>query len=87
MYDLALKEPGRFYLGAIRHTVKSDKGQEVSVYTECAAFFPVLDKNGKYTLIIFENGEELSFVDFVKKHENDTIQLTRILASGNFFPR
>lgn len=87
MYNLAINEPGRFYLGAIRHTVKSEQGQEVSVYTECAVFFPLLDKNGKFVLVIFENGEELSFSEFVKKHENDTIQLTRILASSKFFPR
>ena len=80
-------EPGRFYLGAIRHTVKSDEGKEVSVYTECAAFFPVLDKEGRFALIIFENGKELSFADFVKAHENDTVHLTRITSSANFFPR
>ena len=87
MYNLAITEPGRFYLGAIRHTVKSDEGQEVSVYTECAAFFPLLDKDGKFVLIIFENGKEYSFTEFVKAHENDTVHLTRITSSSNFFPR
>lgn len=87
MYNLAITEPGRFYLGAIRHTVKAEGGQEVSVYTECAAFFPVLDENGKFFLFIFENGKELSFTEFVKSHQNDTIHLTRITSSSNFFPR
>ena len=87
MYTLAVTEPGRFYLGAIRHTVKRGEGQEVSVYTECAAFFPVLDKEGRFALIIFENGKELSFSDFIKAHENDTVHLTRITSSANFFPR
>ena len=87
MYMLSVSEPGRFYLGAIRHTVKSSQGQEVSVYSECAAFFPVLDKDGKFALIIFENGKEYSFAEFVKLHKGDTIHLTRVLASENFFPR
>ena len=87
MYMLSVSEPGRFYLGAIRHTVKSSQGQEVSVYSECAAFFPLLDKDGKFALIIFENGKEYSFAEFVKLHKGDTIQLTRVLASENFFPR
>ena len=87
MYNLCITEPGRFYLGAIRHTVVGENGQEVSVYTECAAFFPVLDEEGKFGLVIFENGEELSFTDFVKKHQGDTIHLTRVTASSNFFPR
>ena len=87
MYNFAITEPGRFYLGAIRHTVKSEGGQEVAVYTECAVFFPILDKNGKFMLVIFENGKEYAFSDFVKAHENDTIHLTRITSSSNFLPR
>jgi hypothetical protein len=87
MYNFAITEPGRFYLGAIRHTVKSEGGQEVAVYTECAVFFPILDKNGKFMLVIFENGKEYDFVDFVKAHEKDTIHLTRITSSSNFLPR
>lgn len=88
MYYLGATEPGRFYLGAIRHTIKdtTHTGTEVSVYSECAAFFPIFKKDGKFSLIIFENGKELTFEEFAKAHPNDFVNFTRIVSTSQFFP-
>ena len=84
-YYLAATEPGRFYLGAIRHTVND--GAEFVVYNECAAFFPAFDKNGKFSVVVFMDGEEVKIEDFTKDNDGDFIQLVRIQASEQFFPR
>lgn len=84
-YYLAATEPGRFYLGAIRHMVND--GAEFVVYNECAAFFPAFDKNGKFSVAVFMNGEEVKIEDFSKDYYGDFIELVRIQASEQFFPR
>ncbi|MCR4940600.1 MAG: hypothetical protein K5930_10915 [Treponemataceae bacterium] len=84
-YYLAATEPGRFYLGAIRHIVND--GAEFVVYNKCAAFFPVFDKNGKFSVAVFIDGKEIKMDDFMKDYSGDFIQLVRIQASEQFFPR
>ncbi len=84
-YYLAATEPGRFYLGAIRHIVND--GAEFVVYNECAAFFPAFDKNGKFSVTAFIDGKEMKIEDFMKIYAGDFIQLVRIQASEKFFPR
>ena len=84
-YYLAATEPGRFYLGAIRHTVND--GAEFVVYNECAAFFPAFDKNGKFSVAVFMDGEEIKIEDFTEDYNGDFVQLVRIQASEQFFPR
>ncbi len=84
-YYLAATEPGRFYLGAIRHI--GNDGAEFVVYNECAAFFPAFDKNGKFFVTVFINGEEVKIEDFTKNYYGDFIELVRIQASEKFFPR
>ena len=84
-YFLAATEPGRFYLGAIRHVVND--GAEFVVYNDCAAFFPAFDKNGKFSVAVFINGEEIKIEDFTKDYYGDFVQLVRIQASEQFFPR
>ena len=99
-YYLAVTEPGRFYLGAIRKTVKltydelakfnvDDKlggndGAEIVVYNECAAFFPMFDENGKFSVAVFMDGEEISIDDFMNDYSEDFIQLVRIQSSAKF---
>lgn len=84
-YYLAVTEPGRFYLGAIRHTVND--GAEFVVYNECASFFPAFDKNGKFSVFVFIDGEEIKIEEFMKDYNGDFIQLVRIQSSEQFFPR
>ena len=84
-YYLAVTEPGRFYLGAIRHTVND--GAEFVVYNECVAFFPSFDRNGKFSVILFIDGEEIKIEEFIEDYYGDFIQLVRIQSSEQFFPR
>ena len=84
-YYLAVTEPGRFYLGAIRHIVND--GEEFVVYNKCAAFFPAFDRNGKFSVAAFIDGKEMKIEDFMKDYGSDFIQLVRIQSSEQFFPR
>ncbi len=84
-YYLAVTEPGRFYLGAIRHIVND--GAEFVVYNKCAAFFPAFDRNGKFSVAAFIDGKEMKIEDFMKDYGSDFIQLVRIQSSEQFLPR
>ena len=84
-YYLAVTEPGRFYLGAIRHM--ANDGAEFVVYNKCAAFFPAFDRNGKFSVAAFIDGEEMKIEDFMKDYGSDFIQLVRIQSSEQSFPR
>ncbi len=85
MYHLALTEPDRFYLGAIRHTFTGES--EVSVFNEAAAFFPWIDERQKYHCAVFMNGRELTMEEFIESYEGDFVQLVRLAATEQFFPR
>ena len=50
-------------------------------------FFPAFDKNGKFSVVVFMDGEEVKIEDFTKDNDGDFIQLVRIQASEQFFPR
>lgn len=84
-YYLAGNEPDRFYLGAVRHAVNN--GTEFIVYNKCVAFFPAFDRNGRFTVAVFTDGEEVSIDDFMDDNKGDFIQLVRLQASEQFFPR
>lgn len=88
LYVLAVSEPGRFYLGAIRQTDSSRPDEpEVHFFTESAAFFPYFDSTGKFNVVVFENGKELTLDAFMKKYEGSYVHLERINASERFFPQ
>lgn len=87
LYHLAATEPGNFYLGALRHTIKSEEGLEFAVYSDSVAFFPYFDEKGKFGLSIFEDGLEISFENFLRIHEKDFVQLVRINATSRFYPQ
>lgn len=85
MYMLAIQEPGRFYLGALRHVEKAE--QEIVVYNEAAAFFPIFDRNGRFSVIVFKDGKELTIEEFVEEYKDESVQLVRLNSSEQFFPR
>ncbi len=85
MYHLALTEPDRFYLGAIRHTYQGET--EVSVYNEAVAFFPWIDEKQRFCCAVFMNGAELTMEEFMSAYSGDFVQLVRLTATEQFFPR
>jgi len=87
LYVLAATEPTYFYLAAVRRTVHpSDGSPEFKVFDSSAAIFPYFDKNGQFGCTVFENGEELSLSQFMKKYPNCFVHMTRVLASDRFSP-
>ena len=85
LYVLGVTEPTYFYLAAIRRTVHPNDGSpEFKIFDSSAAIFPYFDKNGKFGCTVFENGEELSLAQFMKKYPDCFVHLTRVLSSDRF---
>ena len=85
LYLLACAEPDYFYLGALRQPVKNEN--EFVVWNECAAFFPYFNRQGQFSVAVFENGREIKLEEYIRDNQNKFIQLTRVRASNQFFPR
>ena len=88
LYVLAVTEPGRFFLGAIRQTdATNPSSPEVHFFTESVALFPYFDSNGRFDVVVFENGQELTLDSLLKKYSDTQIHLVRVNASERFFPQ
>lgn len=85
LFVLAVTDPGKWYLGALRET-DSSVSPEVHVFNECVAFFPYFDNDGKFRCSVFANCEELSLDKFVERFKNEFVHLTRVNSSDFFFP-
>ncbi len=85
MYVLAVTEPARMYLGAVRQSDR--KSPEVVYYNEVAVFFPFFDDEGAFHCIVYEGPRELTIEEFTKEWENSFISLVRLKTSKRFFPQ
>ena len=87
LYVLGVTEPDYYYLAAIRRTVHpADGSPEFKVFDSSAAIFPYFDKNGQFGCTVFENGQELTLAQFVKKYPDCFVHLTRVLSTDRFSP-
>jgi hypothetical protein len=87
LYVLGVTEPTYFYLAAIRRTVHpADGSPEFKVFDSSAAIFPYFDKNGQFGCTVFENGQELTLAQFIKKYPDCFVHLTRVLSTDRFSP-
>ena len=90
LYVLAVTEPGRFFLGAVRRSVPSTaaagQSAEKQVFTGTAAFFPWFDASGTFQTAVFENGQEYTLDEYVQKNARCFVFLVRIKASKRFYP-
>jgi hypothetical protein len=85
LYVLAVSYPDTFYLAAIRQT--DYVSPEVHFFSRCAAIFPYFDETGRFHVVVYENGIELSLQQFIEKYKKDSIHLTRVESSIRFFPQ
>lgn len=85
LYVLAVTDPGRWFLGALRETDRNVQ-PEVHIFNQCLAFFPYFDGNGKFKCKVFANCEEIELDNFLEVFQNEFIHLTRINSSDYFFP-
>lgn len=90
LYVLAVTEPGRFFLGAVRRSVPSTaaagQSAEKQIFTGTAAFFPWFDASGTFQTAVFENGQEYTLDEYVQKNARCFVFLVRIKASKRFYP-
>lgn len=85
LYVLAATEPQLFYFGAIRETDR--RSPEVKVFNECCAFFPYFDSQKRFKCVIYKDGAQMSFEEFVARYYNDTVYLVRLNTTEEFFPQ
>lgn len=77
LYRLAIQEPGHFYLGAISR----ERGDPLMrQYHHVVAFFPRFDREGQFTVAVFESVVETQCGDFIAKNSDAFVYLVRIRA-------
>lgn len=89
LYVLAVTEPGRFFLGAIRENIPSTAGGKIpeqQMYNRAVAFFPWFDSEGHLQIAVFEDGSEFTYNQFLERYPNSFVHLVRIKASMEFYP-
>ena len=84
-YILAVTEPDKFYLGALRET--GDLEPENIFYNRCVAFFPYFDANGIFSVAVFEDGKEMTIEQFMEVNPNIFVNLVRLRSSERFYPQ
>ena len=84
-YVLAIQEPGRFYLGALREI--DENTPENPYYVRTLAFFPYFDEKENFGVAVFENGKEYELEDFIKNNSEKFVNLVRLQSSQRFYPQ
>lgn len=85
MYVLAVTEPERMYLGAVRQS--DGNTPEVVYYNEAAVFFPFFDDTGLFHCIVYEGSNEMTIDDFIARWQGSFVNLVRLKTSQRFFPQ
>lgn len=87
LYVLASTEPAYCYLAAIKRPVKETglSASEVFVFDRCAVLFPLYDDEGRFNCVVFENGQELKFDQFLEKYRGCFVHLSRLLTENDFY--
>ena len=85
LYILAATESGNIYFGAIRETDKTVT-PEIKVFNDCVVFLPYFSSNGSFGCFVYMNGKQISLEDFCMLYANDSVYLTRVRASEQFYP-
>lgn len=85
MYILAVSEPERMYLGAIKQT--DGMTPEVMYYNEVAVFFPFFDAQGYFHCTVYEAGIEKNIDEFSEDWARSFVNLVRLKTSQRFLPQ
>lgn len=77
LYKLAVREPGNFYLGAISR----ERGNPpMRQYHHVVAFFPRFDRDGQFSVAVFESAVETPCDVFIAKNADAFAYLVRVRA-------
>ena len=85
LYWLAVREPGRLYLGAVCR--QNNVPPQPSFYG-IAVFFPYFSKDGSFSVAVFENARETTLEAFIAENGDSFTNLARVLVpeSDRFDP-
>jgi hypothetical protein len=101
LYMLAVTDPDKFYLGAVRTLYDGEKqlpssysgkdysdegGRILPQFIHTAAFFPYFDEQGRFQVSVFESGVETPLDEFLSRYPGDYIHLVRIKSPVWFVP-
>ncbi len=84
LYELAVNEPGYFYLGAVNREYGSDP--VLREFTHVVALFPYFDSHGQFRVSVMERNLETGVQSLRKRYPREYIHLVRIAASADFHP-
>lgn len=87
LYVLAVSEPNYCYLVAIRQSAGTTP--DVLAFNESAVIFPYFDSTGAFRVVVFYDGAEYKFTDFIHMISGrDTfVHLTRVRTSSKYYPQ
>ncbi|MBN1649477.1 MAG: hypothetical protein JW874_15670 [Spirochaetales bacterium] len=82
LYQLAVRDPGCFYLGA----VNGEQGEKpvMRQYYHIVVFFPYFDKNGSFQVAVMERNMETSLEQIRQRYPEEYIHLVRIQGTSDF---
>lgn len=88
LYMLALTEPERIYLAAIKEfQLDFEAGkQDIGRYYDALIFLPYFDQEGVFQCPVFYAGKEVSLDELILNSKNDFFSLVRIKSDLRFFP-
>lgn len=84
LYELAVTEPGFFYLGAVNHEYGSNP--VLREYTHVVVFFPYFDSRGYFNVAVMERNLETGVQSLQARYPNEYVHLVRVAANSNFSP-
>lgn len=84
LYELAVTNPGYFYLGAVNREYGSNP--VLREYTHVVALFPYFDAQGRFRVAVVDRGLEEGVKFLQGRFPNDYIHLVSVQASRDFHP-
>lgn len=85
LYVLAINEPDRFFLGAVRTAYGNNP--TLPQFLQAVAFFPYFDSDNVFQVAVFANGKELFFEEFIAQNKGNFVHLERAKSSSEFYPQ
>ncbi len=84
LYDLAMREPGHFYIASLNR----DFGSSPSLHqhTHIAVVFPYFTRDGEYRVSVMERNVETGLQSLLNRYERDFVHLVRVEASPQYTP-
>jgi hypothetical protein len=84
LYELAVENPGYFYLGSVNREYGSNP--VLREHTHVVALFPYFDESGAFQVAVMERNLETGIESLKKRYPYDYIHLERVAASTEFQP-